>query len=534
MANTHTLAKPAPKTNNNHISGRTWLAVIGSVLGSFMAILDIQITNASLKEIQGALSVSGDEISWITTAYLVAEIVVTPLSGWLAQVFSIRLYLLGSATLFTIFSLGCGQAWDLNSMIAFRILQGFAGGALIPMALTIILTSLPPAKQPTGLAIFALAVTFAPAIGPVLGGWLTESYGWKYIFYINLIPGGLLLFNLWFALDSQPLHLKLLKKGDWGGIVSMAMGLGSLQIVLEEGSREDWFSSDLIVRFSLIAVVFLVLFLWIEFTRKEPFINLHLFSQWNFALGTLIFALFGLGLFGSLYLLPVYLGQIQGYNALQIGKVMIWAGLPQLFIIPLVPQLMQRIDARLLLGLGLMLFAISCLMNSQMTHETGADQLYWSQLVRALGQPFIITPLASISTAKIPKKDASSASSLNNTIRNLGGSLGIAILATLLTQRQHFHSDRIGESISLYNLQTQERFDQLAQLFISQGSDPLTADNQAMAMLDNLVRREAYVMAYNDCFYIIAIIFLLGCFLVLFLKKACIHTNTSRLRIKQS
>jgi len=509
----------ATQPPSDHVSFRTWIAVLGSMLGAFMAVLDIQITNSSLKDIQAALGATLEEGSWISTSYLVAEIVVIPLTGWLSQVFSTRRYLLVNATLFVFFSMCCGIAWDLPSMIVFRAFQGFTGGVLIPMAFTILLTMLPPSKQSTGLAMFAVTAVFAPSIGPTIGGWLTETYSWHYVFYLNLIPGALLIAAVWYAIDAKPMQLHLLKQGDWFGIFAMAIGLGSLQVVLEEGSRKDWFGSQLIVRLTAIAVIFLAVFFFIELTRKKPFINLRLMTQRNFGLASVVNIALGLGLYGSVYIMPLYLSQIQGYNAMQIGEVLMWVGIPQLFLIPFVPKLMQWFDTRLIIAIGVSLFAISCFMNATLTHLTAIDQLRWSQLVRAIGQPLILVPLSSVATAGLPKEQAGSASGLFNMMRNLGGSLGIAAIATLLTQREQFHSNRLGEAVSLYNPATQERMNQMTQYFTSKGADVVTAQNQAMRAIANTVRREAYVMAYNDCFYFIACVLLLSGLAIIFIKK---------------
>ncbi|BBD61502.1 EmrB/QacA family drug resistance transporter [Nostoc sp. HK-01] len=498
---------------------RTWIGVLASMLGAFMAVLDIQITNASLQEIQASLGATLEEGSWISTAYLVAEIVVIPLTGWLSRVFSLRLYLLVNTVLFIFFSICCAWAWDLNSMIVFRALQGFTGGVLIPSSLTVVLTTLPPAKQSIGLAAFAITAVFAPSIGPTLGGWLTENYSWEYSFYINVFPGALMLAGVWYGIKQVKPQIQLLKQGDWWGIISMAIGLGSLQVVLEEGSRKDWFGSPLILRLSIIAAIFLTLFFLIELTRKQPFINLSLLRYRNFALASVVNVSLGIGLYGSIYILPLYLAQIQQYNALQIGEVLIWAGIPQLFIIPFIPKLMQRIDVRFMVALGVTLFAISAFMNAGLTNQTGLDQLRWSQLVRAMGQPLIMVPLTSIATAGLNPKDAGSASGLFNMMRNMGGSLGIAILATLLTNREQFHSNRLGDAVSLYNPETQQRIDQMTQYFISRGADLSTAQNQAIASISNVVRREAFVMAFNDCFYFIGLALLVSGIAILFIKK---------------
>jgi DHA2 family multidrug resistance protein len=329
-----------------------------------------------------------------------------------------------------------------------------------------------------------------------------------------------------YGIKPQPSQPELLKQGDWWGIISMAIGLASLQIVLEEGTRKDWFNSLLIVNLGVVAVIFLAIFFWIELTRKRPFINLRLLRDRNFGLASIVNVSLGVGLYGSIYILPLYLAQIQQYNALQIGEVLMWAGIPQLFLIPLVPKLIQRVDIRLVIAVGVSLFAVSCFMNSDLTNLTGIDQLRWSQLVRALGQPLIMIPLSGVATAGIPKEQAGSASGLFNMMRNLGGSFGIAALGTLLTQREQFHSNRLGEAVSFYNPATQQRIDELTQLFISKGADAITAQDRAFKSLESIVRRESYVMAFNDCFYFIGFALLLSGIAILFIKRIRSIGNT--------
>lgn len=370
------------------------------------------------------------------------------------------------------------------------------------------------------MALFAITATFAPSIGPTLGGWLTESFSWRSIFYLNLVPGLLLLAAVWYAIAPQRSQLHRLRQGDWLGILAMAIGLGCLQVVLEEGTRKDWFGSPLILTLSLLAAIFLTVFFWIELTHAHPFINLRLLRYRNFGIASVVNVGLGLGLYGSIFILPLYLSQIQGYNAMQIGEVLMWMGFPQLVIIPLIPKLMQRLAPRFLLAMGVSLFAISCFMNATLTHDTGLEQLWLSQIVRALGQPLIMIPLATIATAEIPPEQAGSASGLFNMMRNLGGSLGIATLGTLLAQRQQLHASRLGEAISLYNPQLQERLTQMTQYFTSQGADLITAQQQAIAAIDHLVRREAYLMAYDDCFYFIGCALLFSGITVIFFKPS--------------
>src|SRR5258708_5211366 len=342
---------------------KPWIAVIGATLGAFMAVLNIQIVSASLADIQGAIGAGIDDGGWISTAYLIAEIVVIPLSGWLAQVFSTRIYLLTNAVLFLALSVACAFAQNLSQMIVLRALQGFTGGVLIPMAFTLIITLLPRTKQSVGLALFALSATFAPAIGPTIGGYLTENWGWQYIFYVNLAPGALMIGMLRFSLEGTPMKLSLLREGDWPGVITTAIGLSALQTVLEEGNKDDWFGSVFIVRLSIIAAISLALFLWIELCNNKPLLNLRLLARRNFGFGILANFLLGTALYGSVFVLPVYLARIQGYNAEQIGMVLAWTGLPQLVLIPLVPLLMKRFDARLVIAIGFALFAASNFMN---------------------------------------------------------------------------------------------------------------------------------------------------------------------------
>src|SRR5947207_13394276 len=391
------------------IPTRTWIAVIGATLGAFMAVLNIQIVNASLADIQGAIGAGIDDGGWISTSYLVAEIVVIPLSAWLAQVFSIRKYLLTNAVLFLALSAACALARDLPQMIVLRAIQGFTGGVLIPMAFTLIITLLPKPKQPIGLALFALSATFAPAIGPTIGGYLTENFGWQYIFYVNLAPGAIMIAMLYFSLEAKPMKLSLLRQGDWPGIVTMAIGLGALQTVLEEGNKDDWFGSPFIVRFAVIAAIALPLFVLIELTSKKPLLNLRLLFRRNFGFGVLANFLLGVALYGSVYILPVYLSRVQGYNSEQIGTVLAWTGLPQLALIPLVPRLMKRVDPRLVIGIGFALFAASNFMNIYMTNDYAADQLFWPNVVRAVGQALCFAPLPAVATAGIEAANAAPA-----------------------------------------------------------------------------------------------------------------------------
>jgi DHA2 family multidrug resistance protein len=510
----------APDKAASAVSAKTWLAVFGATLGAFMAVLNIQIVNASLADIQGAIGAGIDDGGWISTSYLIAEIVVIPLSGWLAQVFSVRIYLLTNAVLFLLFSVACAFAQDLSQMIGLRALQGFSGGVLIPMAFTLIITLLPKAKQPVGLALFALSATFAPAIGPTIGGYLTENWGWQYIFYVNLAPGALMIGMLWFSLDPKPMKLSLLREGDWPGVITMAIGLGALQTVLEEGNKDDWFGSSFIVRLSIMAAVALGLFLWIELTSQKPLLNLRLLARRNFGFGILANFLLGIALYGSVFILPVYLSRIQGYNAEQIGMVLAWTGLPQLLLIPLVPRLMKRFDPRLLIGVGFALFAASNFMNIYMTSDYATDQLFWPNVVRAIGQALVFAPLSAVATSGIETENAGSASGLFNMMRNLGGAVGIAMLQTFLTKREQYHSNVLMQSVSLLEQATRARIEQLTQYFVSHGvADRAEASHRAVIAIGHIVQKQAFILAFSDTFYLLGAALIVALMAALLLKK---------------
>ena len=501
-------------------STATWIAVLAAMIGSFMAILNIQITNASLLNIEGGIGTGVDNGSWISTSYLIGEIVVIPLTDYLSRVFSFRLYMLASAALFAVFSVACAFTHDLPSMIAMRGLQGFAGGVLIPMAFTLVLTKLPKPQQPIGLAIFALSVTFAPAIGPTIGGYLTENYGWQTIFFVNVLPTIVMVTALYFTLERQPMQLGLLKEGDWGGILTMAIGLSALQTVLEEGNKDDWFSSPFILRLGIVALISLSLFIWIELTIEKPLIRLRLLMQRNFGFGTIATTLLGFALFGSVYIIPAYLGQVQHYNAEQIGAVLAWTGLPQLLLIPLVPRLMQRVDTRYIAIVGLLIFAYSCFMNTQMSLDYAGDQLWIPNIVRAIGQALVLTPLTSVATGSIAPQDAAAASGISNMLRNLGGAIGTALLATLITKREQFHSNIIGQSVTLGREEVRSRIAQLTDFFMSHGvPDPAAAHQQAIIALGNAVKQQALVLGFSDTFAVIGAVLVLAAVAVAFTRK---------------
>ncbi len=478
-------------------SRRDWIAVMSAMLGAFMAILDIQITNSSLKDIQGALSATLEEGSWISTSYLVAEIIMIPLTTWLVQLLSARRLAVYVSIGFLIASLLCSMAWSLESMIVFRALQGFTGGALIPLAFTLTLIKLPEHHRAKGMALFALTATFAPSIGPTLGGWLTENFGWEYIFYINVPPGLLMIAGLLYGLEKKAPHWELLKSTDYAGILTLGVGLGCLQVFLEEGHRKDWLESNLIVGLGSIALASLISFVILQLSKPNPLINLGILGNRNFGLSSISSLGLGAGLYGSIYLLPLYLAQIQGYNSMQIGEVIMWMGIPQLFLIPLMPKLMKLVSPKWLCALGFGLFGFASFASGVLNLDFAGPQFNEIQLLRALGQPLIMVTISLIATAYILPQDAGSASSLFNILRNLGGAIGIALLATLLDSRAKTYFDYLREAIVPSNPQVAERLTLL--------TEKLGNEQAALGKLSEIAHQQAVIMAYNDAFHFVGI-----------------------------
>lgn len=515
-----TASSSIPARRDDAVSFKTWVGVFAATLGAFVAVLNIQVTNAALRHIEGGIGTGGANGAWISTSYLIGEIIIIPLAAHLSQVFSLRHYFLTNIVLFMIFSVACAFATSLSEMVVFRGLQGVAGGIMIPLAFTIVSTMLPPSKKPIGMAGFALSATFAPAIGPSIGGYVTENFGWQYIFYLNIVPCIVMLFALAWTLKREPMKLGLLKSGDWNGIAFMAIGLAALQTVLEEGNQNDWFNSAFILQLTVTAVVALSLFVWIELTKSNPVVNLRLLTQRNFGIGTFSNFFLGFGLYGSGYLLSVYLTTSHGYSAEQIGAVLMWTGLPQLVIIPFIPKLMGRFDNRVMVGVGLLTFAASCFMNLWMSRDYAADQLLVPNIVRALGMSLVMTPLSALAMIGVSAVDTGSASGLFNMMRNLGGAVGTATLFTFFTKREQFHSSVINTHVSVMDPVTRDRLAELKQSFMSNGvADPVEAGHKAMLAIGKTIRGQAELMGFSDTFLLLGVMLLLGAVSVMFLKK---------------
>ncbi|APG63521.1 EmrB/QacA family drug resistance transporter [Sphingorhabdus lutea] len=491
-----------------------WMGVAAGALGSLMATLDISIVNASLPTIQGEIGASTSEGTWVATAYLVAEIIVIPLTGWLERVFGLRRFLLIAAILFTGFSIMCGLADNLGTMIIGRVGQGFTGGAMIPTAMTIIATRLPPSQQPIGTAIFGATVILGPVLGPLLGGWLTENLSWHYAFFINVPVSILLIALLIFGLPNDKMNLDELKSADWLGIIGMSLGLGGLTIVLEDGHKEQWFESALIWQLTILTIIGFALMALGQFYAKKPVIKLALLRNREFAAVSMMALILGGVLYGTSYIIPQFLAAIADYNALQAGQVVFLAGVPSLLMMPFVPFLIRSLDLRLAVALGFGMLAFSSFWDAALTAQSTGPDFTESQLMRGVGQilGFMFLNQAAISAVKM--EDAGDAAGLFNAARNLGGSVTLALLATLQDTRWQFHRWNLHANLQQNDAAAQNWLSSLTQQF-GGGEEGLTA---AYHMIDAAISRDALVMAFNDEFWLMTVGTLLIIPLVLFLK----------------
>jgi len=487
-----------------------WLAVFAGSLGAMMATLDISIVNSALPTIQGEIGASSTEGTWIATAYLVAEIVIIPLSAWLERLLGLRTLLLVAAFLFTGFSMVCGIATNLTTMIIGRVGQGFTGGALIPTAMTIIATRLPREQQPIGNAMFGVTAILGPVLGPLIGGWLTENISWHYAFFLNLPVGVVLITLLLVGLPHQKAKLDELRQADWMGIAGLALGLGGLTIVLEEGQREQWFESGEIVQMTIVSAVGFVLLLAGQFFARRPVIKLKLLLNRQFGSVALMGFVIGMMLYGTAYVIPQFLAAISDYNALQSGKIVLLSGIPSLILMPFTPFMIKHIDIRIAVSAGLVIMATSCWVDTAMTADATGGNFVESQLLRGVGMILGFLFLNQAAIASASREDAGDAAGLFNSVRNLGGSFALAGIAVVQDQRLWLHSRRIEETLNANSDRVQG--------YVAGLTQTLGSSEAAMRTIAGTIQREALVMTYNDIFWLLTVGIVTVIPLVLFLR----------------
>lgn len=504
MSAAGTIATPA----NPPLQATRVIGFIAMVTGMFMAILDIQIVSASLSEIQAGLSASVDEVSWVQTSYLIAEVVMIPLSGFLSRLLSTRVLYVASAAGFTITSLMCGLATSMDEMILFRTLQGFIGGAMIPTAFATSFIVFGRARGGVAGAVVGMVVTLAPTIGPTLGGYLTELFSWHWLFFINVVPGIAVTFLVWTFMDIDEADPSLLQTIDIPGLVSMALFLGSLQYVLEEGARNDWFEDVWVTRMAAIAAISSVFFFTRVLTARHPIVDLSAFRNVNFATGSALAFMLGIGLYGITYVLPAYLARVQDYSSLQIGEFLWVTGICMFIGGPISGMLGRVIDPRLIIATAFTFLAFACFFFAQLTSESGYWDLFFAQVLRGFGLMFAMIQINVLSMATLPPEAIKNASGLFNLMRNLGGALGLAVINTIISERTVMHWSRLREHITESDPQTQAFLSSFAARYESHFLGDGTA--AGMKMLGLLTEQQALVMSFSDVFYV-----LMMCFIVI-------------------
>ncbi len=498
---------------------RTWIGFYAMAGGTFMAILDTQIVSSSLAEIGANLGATIEEASWIQTAYIIAEVIMIPLTGWLSRSLSLRYLYALACGLFTLTSLLCACAWSLESIIVFRILQGLCAGAIIPLLYQAIYVLFPRERQSSVTLFVVLIIAMAPTIGPTLGGWITQTYSWRWLFLLNLLPGILVCLSVLNLVKCPPPNLALLKRFDFIGIVLIAVFLGCLEYVLGEGPDNDWFDSRLIVGLTLLLAVSAILLLWHELSCTHPVVQLRAFRDRNFATGCFFNFTMGFGLFGSGYLMMVFLSSVRDYNSLEIGRVMMVPGLTMMVSLPVVRWLRLRLGVRTTLAMGLALFGTSLAINAFMTAEVGFDQLILPQALRGFAMMMCMSPTTELALGRLAAEAVPNASSLYSLMRYLGGGIGIAVINTLVDFRTGLHYQHLAETLNPARYSTVEIFGNFVAPFSAQGADLLQAEQGGLQLLSQLVHRESLLMTCNDVWLLITCLFGVGLMLTVTVQK---------------
>jgi DHA2 family multidrug resistance protein len=501
----------------------TWLkSIIPFVVmcvGMFIALLDIQIVASSLQDIGGGLSAAQDEISWVQTSYLIAEIIVIPMSGWLTRVFSTRWLFAGSAAGFTAASMLCGLAWDIKSMIVFRALQGFLGASMVPTVFTSSFHYFQGPRRVYSAAVVGTIASVAPALGPVIGGWITDTLNWHWLFYVNLVPGVAIAIAIPFLVDIDKPDLSLLKDADYLGIGLMAIALGNLEYVLEEGTRWNWFDDKTIRYCTYIAVGSGFHFVVRSLTFPRPVADLRAFGNRNFLVGCILSFITGIGIFSTIYLTPLFLGYVRGFSAYQTGQAIFSTGTASLVGVPLYIMLAKRFDTRWLMMVGMAFFAISMWSFSFITHDWGSDQLFLPQILRGLPQVFAVAPSVMLGLGSLPPDRLKYASGLFNMMRNLGGAVGIAGCAAILNVRTNYHFTAIAAHLTPANVPMTILVGQVSDRYGAHPGSTQDGTTAALKQLWGLAYREASTLAYADAFRAVMLAFIIATLLVPFLRN---------------
>ena len=484
---------------------RDWIGVLAMVVGLFMAIMDVQIVTSSLTQIQGGLSASPDEIAWVQTSYLIADVVMVPLSGMLSRLLSTRVLFVTAALGFTASSALCATATSLDQMILFRAMQGFSGGAMTPTVFPVIYTKFRQPHLASIMVVISVILNLSSTLGPTIGGYLTDTFSWHWLFLVNIVPGIAVAVVVWLAIDIDKPELSLLRHFDLCGLVLMALFLGCLQYALEEGPRWDWLADGSIRAAVVVSSIAAAFFFWRVLSYHQPIVDLRAFTNRNFTLGSFYTFVVGTGMYSTTYLIPLFLAQVRGFSSLQIGETVVVAGLAQMAMSPFAAPLARKMDLRLMLSIGIGLFAVSMYLTAGLTNQAGFVELLVPQVVRGVALMMCYIPANMIALSSVPQYKLKNAAGLYNLTRDLGGAIALATIGTVMNARLHFHWNRLIEDINPARPEVQHFLDMRTNHF--DGLVPGDAGRAALKLLANLVQREALVMTYNDVIMLIGGVF---------------------------
>lgn len=507
----------ADQTPAAHPQINPWIIAISVMFATFMEVLDTTVVNVSLPHIAGNLSSTVDEATWALTSYLVANAIILPITGWLANHFGRKRLLMMSVVGFTAASFLCGLSPNLPFLIVFRIIQGACGGALQPLSQAVLLEAFPPQERGKAMAFWGLGIVVAPMLGPVLGGWLTDSYSWRWVFYIN-IPVGIASIIMTRLFIFDPPYIRRRAGGvDYWGIGMLAVGVGALQIVLDKGQEEDWFSSHWIAGLGAVALAALAAFVIYELLIKHPVVDLRVFKLRTYATGVFLMTLLGFVLYGSLVLLPILLQTLLGYPALEAGFAMAPRGLGAFIAMPVIGMIMAKFDSRKLLALGLIIASYTLVMLGSLDLNAGYWDVFWAQFIQGVSLSLLFVPLTTVTMDPIRKENMGNATSIFNLMRNIGGSAGIAAVTTIVARRRQTFTKTLGAHINPYNLGSTMMIERLRDGFIARGADVATATRRAYAAVFGMVERQAAMLSFNSAFWLLAILFIaiLPCILIM-------------------
>jgi DHA2 family multidrug resistance protein len=500
-----------------------WIVAITVMLPTLIVILDTSVVNVALDHIRGSLSAGVDESTWAITSYLASNAIIIPMAGWLSRLFGRKRYLIFSISLFTFSSFMCGSSWNLQSLVFFRILQGIGGGALLPISQAILLESFPPHQHGMAMAVFGVGTAFGPIIGPLLGGWITDNWSWNWIFYINVPIGFISILMTLLFIVNPPYMERLKMKIDYWGLLFLVVGIGCLQIVLDKGQREDWFSSSLITWMSYISISSLIMFILVELFAENPIVNLRTFGNLSFSTGNIILFLLYFSLFAAIVLLPIYLQTLMGYTSFLAGLALAPGGIATMIAMPIAGKLVTKINPKIILAFGMATLGYSVHLMAQFNLLADFGTIIWPRVVMGVGFGFFFISLTTLILSGIRKEEMGNATAIYNLLRNLGGSFGVAIVTTLLTRRAQFHQVHLAEHLTPLDRNFQLALPQISQILQDRGFIPSSLNQGSLNLIYNQLLREASMLSFNDVFYILSVMIVLILPLVLLMKKGQAH-----------